>query len=408
MNVLVLTPNIPATSNMPGSPRLFNLCRYLARRHRLTLVTMSQSDARDQAYCDDPATVGVFERIIQLPNPPAAGWWGTQMHRLRQGVHFATRYRNPQHHAEQCRRVRDVFLEGAFDVFYVDALVMAQYVMDSGLTRPAIIDLHDCMTLLFDRTTRIERDWRRKLALYLETRSMARLERSLSATFSTIITNSPVDEQFLKALAPAANTLTIANGVDTAFFSATRSGSDLRQLIFTGVMNYGPNADAANHFADHILPQIQQRQPDAEFWVVGMDPTESVQRLGERRGVHVTGGVPDVRPYLEQAGIFVCPLRYGTGVKNKLLAALAMGKPVVATRRSLDGLELRENEHLLVADEPAEFAAKVLQLIADPSQARRLAGCGKTFVGARYSWESSARAIEGVLQGAVRRSRADR
>jgi glycosyltransferase involved in cell wall biosynthesis len=171
-------------------------------------------------------------------------------------------------------------------------------------------------------------------------------------------------------------------------------------------MDYGPNEDAAIHFAENILPLIQQRQPEVQFWVVGKDPTERVRALADRPGVHVTGGVPDVRPYLGKAGLFVCPLRYGTGVKNKLLAALAMQKPVVATRRSLDGLELRENEDLLVADEPAEFAAKVVQLIENPGQARRLARTGRAFVGDTYSWESSGKALEDVLLGAVRQGRA--
>ncbi len=407
MTILVLTFDVPATSNMPGSPRLFNLCRSLARQHRLTLVTLSRSQERYQTFVDDPLTAGVFERIISLPNPPAPRWWGTQVHRVRQEVHFATRSRNARYHAEQCRHVRDIFLEGGFDVFYVDGLVMAQYVMGTGLMRPAIIDLHDCMTLLFDRTTRMERNWLRKLALYLETRSMARCERSLSRVFSTIITNSPVDEVYLKGVAPAAHTLTIGNGVDTAFFSPAETEGDLRHLLFTGVMNYGPNEDAAIHFAESILPLIQQRQPEAQFWVVGKDPTAKVRQLSEHPGVHVTGGVPDVRPYLEQAGIFVCPVRYGSGVKNKLLAALAMQKPVVATRQSLDGLDLREQEDLLVADEPTEFAAKVVQLIEDPDHARRLASSGRAFVGDRYSWESSARTLEEVLLGAVRDGRTD-
>jgi glycosyltransferase involved in cell wall biosynthesis len=319
-----------------------------------------------------------------------------------QEVHFSTRYRNARYHAEQCRYVRKVFLEGGFDVFYVDTLPVAQYMMDAGLECPAIIDLHDCLTLLFDRAMRIERNWLRKLDLYLGTRSMASWERSLSRVFSTIITNSPVDEEYLKSVAPAANTLTISNGVDTAFFSPTQTDVDMRQVIFTWVMDYPPNEDAAIHFAENILPLIRQRRPEVEFWVVGKDPTERVSRLSEQPGVHVTGGVPDVRPYLEKAGIFVCPLRYGTGVKNKLLAALAMQKPVVATGRSLDGLELRENEHLLVADEPVEFAAKVVQLIEDPVNAQRLASSGRAFVGDRYSWESSARALEDVLREAVR------
>ncbi len=406
MKILVLTLDVPATNNMPGSPRLFNLCRSLSRQHRITLLTPCRSQERYLALRDDPAAAGVFERIIVLPEPPAAGWWGSQVHRLRQEVHFSTRYRNARYHAEQCRQVREVYLEGGFDVFFVDTLPVAQYMMDAGLDCPAIIDLHDCLTLLFDRAMRIERNWLRKLALYLGTRSMAAWERSLSRVFSAVITNSPVDEEYLKSVAPEAHTLTISNGVDTDFFRPTRTDGDMRRLIFTGVMDYPPNEDAAIHFVENILPLIRQRRPDVEFWVVGKDPTERVSRLSERPGVHVTGGVPDVRPYLEQAGIFVCPLRYGTGVKNKLLAALAMQKPVVATRRSLDGLELRENEDLLVGDEPVEFAEKVVQLIEDPVKAQRLATSGRAFVGDRYSWESSARAIEGVLREAVRQARA--
>jgi sugar transferase (PEP-CTERM/EpsH1 system associated) len=386
---------------MPGSPRLFNLCRGLARRHRITLLTPCRSPERLHALRDDPTAAGVFERIHVLPEPPTPRWWGSQVHRLRQEVHFVTRYRNPSYHAEQCRYARDLFVDGGFDVFYVDTLPVAQYAMDTGLQCPAIIDLHDCLTLLLERTMRMERNWLRKLGLYLGTRSMARAERTLSRWFSTIITNSPVDEAYFKSVACGASTLTIGNGVDTAFFSPAETPGDKRRLLFTGVMDYRPNEDAAIHFAENILPLIQRRQPEAQFWVVGKDPTARVRQLDERPGVHVTGAVPDVRPYLEQAGIFVCPLRYGTGVKNKLLAALAMQKPVVATQRSLDGLELRPNEHLLVADEPAEFAAKVVALMEDPGEARRLAASGREFVASRYSWESSARALEAVLLRAV-------
>ena len=403
MKILVLTLDVPATNNMPGSPRLFNLCRNLARQHRITLLTPCRSQERYTALRDDPAAAGVFERILVLPEPPAPSWWGTQVHRLRQEVHFSTRYRNARYHADQCRYVREVYLEGGFDVFYVDTLPVAQYMMDAGLECPAIIDLHDCLTLLLDRAMRMERNWLRRLSLYLGTRRMASWERSLSRVFSAVITNSPIDEEYLRSIAPAANTLTIGNGVDTAFFSPTQTHGDMRQIIFTGVMDYAPNVDAAIHFAEHILPLIQQRRPEVEFWVVGKDPTESVLSLRTRPGVRVTGGVPDVRPYLGQAGIFVCPLRYGTGIKNKILAALAMQKPVIATRRSLDGLnDLRENEDLLVADEPAEFAARVVQLMEDPGEAGRLANSGLARVRDRYSWESSARAFEDVLRRAVR------
>ena len=250
---------------------------------------------------------------------------------------------------------------------------------------------------------RVEKQWLRKLALYAETRSIAGWEKSLSNVFSRIIVNSEIDETFLKTLDPSASTLTIGNGVDSEFFRPNDDDNDvIYKLIFTGVMNYGPNEDASVYFCEAILPRIQERCPHVEFWVVGQDPSEKVQALARRSGVYVTGGVPDIRPYLQSAGIFVCPLRFGAGVKNKLLAALAMGKAVIATRLSIEGLELRENEELLIADGPEEFATKVNCLLDDPDYARRLGENGRVFVQSRYSWEYSAMLLENAMRTIVR------
>ena len=404
MNVLVLAGDVPATSNMPGSPRLFSLCRRLSQRHQLTLVTRSQNAERYQSFLNDPATEGVFEQVIILPDPPpVSGWWAQQVHRLRQEAYFVTRYRHASYHADVCRRIHDTILHQASEILYVDGLEMAQYVMNLDEEIPAMIDLHDCLTLLYSRTMRVEKQWLRKLALYAETRSIAGWEKSLSNVFSRIIVNSEIDETFLKTLDPSASTLTIGNGVDSEFFRPNDDDNDvIYKLIFTGVMNYGPNEDASVYFCEAILPRIQERCPHVEFWVVGQDPSEKVQALARRSGVYVTGGVPDIRPYLQSAGIFVCPLRFGAGVKNKLLAALAMGKAVIATRLSIEGLELRENEELLIADGPEEFATKVNCLLDDPDYARRLGENGRVFVQSRYSWEYSAMLLENAMRTIVR------
>jgi sugar transferase (PEP-CTERM/EpsH1 system associated) len=385
---------------MPGSPRLFSLCRGLSKRHQLTLVTPCQSPERYQAFLSDPLTGGVFKEVVILPDPPpVSDWWGRQLHRLRQEAHFVTRYRRAPYHAEVCRAIRHLIAQQATDILYLDGLPMAQYVMGIDRKIPAVIDLHDCLTLLYSRTMRVEKRWLRKLALYAETRSIARWEKSLSRVFSVIIVNSEVDKSFLKKLDPSANTLTIGNGVDSEFFCPKDGDKDdISKLIFTGVMNYGPNEDAAIYFCEAILPRIQERYPYVEFWAVGQDPSEKVQALARRPGVHVTGGVPDIRPYLESAGIFVCPLRYGAGVKNKLLAALAMRKAVVATSLSVEGLGLRGNEDLLVADEPEQFAEKVVALLENPAYAKRLGQSGQEFVRRKYSWESSAELLENALQ----------
>ncbi len=378
MNILVLGSEIPATSSMPGSPRLFSLCRRLSVRHRLTLVAFSSSPERYESFRNDPTVAGVFTQIMVLPEAPAYSWWRQQVHRLRQEASFVTRSRTPAYFAAQCRTIRDVCARANFDVVYADGLPVSQYIMEAELQCPAIIDLHDCFTLLFSRTMKAEPRWLRRMAHYAEFRSIARLERSLSRVFSRIITNSSVDEAYLKTLDPAANTLTIGNGVDSAFFSPSGAEPDMAKLVFTGVMDYSPNEDAAVYFGEDILPLIREHHPDVQFWVAGKDPTERIRAMA------------------------ACPLRFGAGVKNKLLAALAMSKAVVATRLSVEGLDLREGEDLLLADEPAEFAAKVIQLIKNPESARQLGKTGQAAVKAKYSWEHSAKLLEDALRSVVR------
>jgi len=397
MNILVLGSEVPATANMPGSPRLFSLCRILAQRHRLTLVTLGHGSERYDTFDRDPLAQGVFEKVTILPETPDHGWWGQQRHRLRQEASFVTRTRTPAYFAAQQRRILSILSAGKFDVVYADGLPVSQYLTGLAIEQRALIDLHDCFTLLFRRTMEAERNWIRKLAIYSELRSIARLETSLSRTFARIVFNSSVDEAFLKGLDPSASTQTIGNGVDGDYFTPGLVEPDYRKLVFTGVMGYGPNEDAAIYFAESILPLIQERRPDIEFWVVGKAPSARVRALATRPGVHVTGAVPDVRPFLQDAGIFVCPLRFGAGIKNKLLAALATRRAVVATPLSVEGLDLQDGKDLLVAEGPHSFADRVLQLIDDPNQARGLAATGQASVKAMYSWEHSARLLEEAL-----------
>lgn len=404
MKILVIGSDIPATSNMPGSPRLFSLCRYLAQRHSLTLATLSRSQERCREFLADPSTAGVFDDVVVLPSAPDFGWFGTQMHRLSQAPYFITRYRTPRFYAEQCQRIHELYLRGAYDAIFVDGIWAAQYVEGARLGCAAVIDLHDSITLLTIRAGRRERSRLGRLRLYFSARGIRKIEARLSRTFGAIIVNSSVDETFLRNLNPSANTLTIGNGVDSDFFSPGEVEPDMTKIVFTGVMTYAPNEDAALHFAETILPVIQKRHPQTQFWVVGKEPGPKVQALAARPGIHVTGGVPDIRPYARAAGVVVSPLRFGTGVKNKLLAALSMKKAVVATSTTIEGLDVVDRRDLLVADDPADFAAKVIMLIENPEYGNRLAQSGHEFVRERYSWESSARQLEQALTDVVNRT----
>ncbi|HEU4685547.1 MAG TPA: glycosyltransferase, partial [Nitrospira sp.] len=326
--------------------------------------------------------------------------WGQQWHRVHLAAHFETRYRLPGYYQSMTSRIRDLCCQEKFDLIHVDLLSMAQFV-DRGLDIPAVIDLHDSMTLMARRVLKAQRHWRNRLAFYAHLRRIEKLEAALGTTFDLILTNSTVDEQVIRGLSDRLNTMTITNGVDMEYFSPDGTSVQNDKIVFTGVMGYGPNEDAAIYFANEIFPSIKAARPKAEFWIVGSEPSDKVQSLARIAGVHVTGQVPDVRPYVRSAAVFVSPLRIGSGVKNKLLAAMAMRKPTVATTLSIDGLDLADGCEVLLADQPQDFADKVLRLLADPEMAERLGANGLSRVQRQYSWTAMGKALESAIQGVM-------
>jgi glycosyltransferase involved in cell wall biosynthesis len=386
---------------MPGSPRLFNLCRELSLHHELFLFTYRSSQERYQAFLNDPTTSNVFSRVEVLPDPPAVRWWGQQWHRLHLAAHFETRYRHAEYYRSIRKRIREFGIRERIDLIYVDLLAMIQYV-DPQMNVPAIVDLHDSMTLLCQRMLNAERGWRKRLSAYLGLVGAKRLEGTLGRTFDLIITNSTVDEQVIKELSTKSKTLTITNGVDMEYFSPDSTLLEADKIVFTGVMGYAPNEDAALHFVEDIFPLVKAKRPKVQFWIVGSEPSEKIQALSRISGVHVTGKVDDVRPYVRSATIFACPLRVGSGVKNKILAAMAMQKATVATSMSIDGLDLADNREVLLADKPQDFAEKVVRLLTDQKAAQELGVKGLARVQSQYSWTAMGKALESAIQSVMK------
>jgi glycosyltransferase involved in cell wall biosynthesis len=217
-------------------------------------------------------------------------------------------------------------------------------------------------------------------------------------SFELAILNSAVDERALNELSAGLRTLTIPNGVDMEYFAPDSTPTEEDRIVFTGVMDYAPNADAVLHFAREILPVVRARRPGAQFWIVGSNPPAAVKALAQPGSVYVTGSVEDIRPYVRAAAVFVSPLRVGSGVKNKLLAAMAMAKPIVATPLSVDGLDVADGREVMLAREPRAFADRVAHLLDDAAERRRLGDNGLARVRARYSWRAMGESLENALR----------
>ena len=230
-------------------------------------------------------------------------------------------------------------------------------------------------------------------------------ERKMAAEFSATVLVSEKEAEFFKALAPeSADKIDYRiQGVDSAFFDPNQNydspyQTDEKVIIFVGAMDYWPNIDAVKWFAEDIFPGIKDKCDMARFYIVGMNPTEAVQKLESITGVHVTGRVKDIRDYMAYADLAVAPLRIARGIQNKVLEAMAMDLPVVASQQAMTGIHYDADQFQpVVTNEPSEMQQKILEIL-DTADKTEYKG-GRQVVLAHYNWDSSLQKIKRLLGG---------
>jgi sugar transferase (PEP-CTERM/EpsH1 system associated) len=183
--------------------------------------------------------------------------------------------------------------------------------------------------------------------------------------------------------------IAVSNGVDTEYFTPSPPpAAGAPALVFTGTMDYRPNVEGVTQFVRDVWPGLRRRAPQATFTIVGRDPTRAVQQLADVPGVTVTGSVADVRPYLAAASVVVTPLVTARGIQNKILEAMAAGRPVVASTPALEGLDVKVGEELLRADTPEEWLAAILGLASNLSERQAMGQAARARAVADYSWDA--------------------
>jgi len=222
-----------------------------------------------------------------------------------------------------------------------------------------------------------------------------RFEATTWGRFDAVTVVTTEDGEALRAIDPRMPVHVIPNGIDADRFAPDPTvAREPDRLLFHGVMDYAPNVSAAVFLAREVLPKIRATRPEAHLVIVGRNPSPEVAALAELENVAVTGSVPDVRPWLSGGSVYVCAMRSGTGLKNKLLEAMANGLPCVATPLATRGLPVSRERHLLVGEGADELAARTVRLLEDPGLARRLGTTARAFVVEEYDWRGVARAYE--------------
>jgi glycosyltransferase involved in cell wall biosynthesis len=193
----------------------------------------------------------------------------------------------------------------------------------------------------------------------------------------------------------------LPNGVDLQYFSPLDMPRDLATVIFTGKMSYHANLAAALDLATQVMPRIWAEIPDARLVLAGKDPTPELTKLAADPRITVTGTVPDLRPYLARATVAVSPIRYGAGIQNKVLEAMAMATPVVSTPQATAALQARPGRDLLVADTPQDFAQATITLLEDGELRRQVGEAGRQYVENYHDWNKIVGRLEGVYCDAI-------
>ncbi|HZQ08140.1 MAG TPA: glycosyltransferase family 4 protein [Anaerolineae bacterium] len=217
-------------------------------------------------------------------------------------------------------------------------------------------------------------------------------ERAILRTVNAVVVFTERDRQAIDALT-AKPIVTIPLGIDIPTRALNPEGCPPLNLLFIGNFKHPPNVDAAMHLASTIFPQVQARYPELQLYLVGDTPPLTLYKLKNKQIV-VTGRVPEVRPYLDRASVVVIPLRHGGGMRVKVLEALAAGKAIVATARAVEGLNVKNGEQVILAEQDAEFCEAIVRLLAAPNERVQLAQRGRAWASTQLNWDKSVRAYE--------------
>ncbi len=300
--------------------------------------------------------------------------------------------------------LRSTVANGQYDVIYFDTISLAEYRKVAGDTA-RVLNHHNVESHLFERRVPRESHPLKRWYLGMEAKKLRAFEEECLAQFDANLTCSELDSQRLREISPPARCEVVANGVDVGYFQSGKEGGDAREpghLIMVSGMNWFPNRDAVLYMVEQIWPRLTQEMPDLKLTIVGASPPQQVLDLAARDPrLTVTGFVDDVRPYMEKAQVYLCPMRDGGGTRLKILDALSMGVPIVSTTMAVEGIHVQPERDVLTADTPDQFVRQIRRLVQDADLRQSIATNGRTFVEQNFSWSVVGRRMQEIFKSLV-------
>jgi glycosyltransferase involved in cell wall biosynthesis len=398
MRILYIIPTFQHPK-VRGPNRHYHFIRELSQRHAITLLTLERAAVAEEALQEMAAyTERILSFKVNGAGHSAANRMITQLPVV--GSQAAQRLALRESVGRMKESFRQLVRQESFDVVLFHGKDCFP-VIEDWQELPIVTDFCDATSLRVRTKMRYVSPVRAPL-LGLRYLQVRQTEKKIVQSTPHLAFISQRDRAAI--LGPDSQAAVIPNGIDLTYWTRRTHNPEPNCLIFTGVMNYAPNEDAALHLIDRILPLLRPHVPDLSIIIAGRDPTPALlERARRNPEVIVTGFVDDMRDYLEKAAVFAAPLRYASGMQNKIQEALAMEVPVVTTSIVADGLRVARGEEppLYAADGDEAFARQVVNLLSRPDEQARLAQEGRRFAEKYFVWARSAAHLEQMCMDAV-------
>jgi glycosyltransferase involved in cell wall biosynthesis len=357
--------------------RIYQLVRQISVRHDVTLLSNAwPADRADEDGLSDQVPL----RVISRQEPTRLRKRIGQLRSLVSPLPFACRVLFSD---ELQDALDELSASTQFDLIYVESSPMCCLRFPPEI--PIVLDEHNIEYELYHRLYSGERSALRRGFNWVEYRRFRRFEENCWRRAGGCAVTSAREEPIVRAVAPNTETMVVPNSVDLDYFKPWSGDVTPDTVVFNGILDYRPNLDAAFHLVDELWPLVLARRPSARLTIVGRVSARDARALS-RPTVEVIGRVKDIRPHIQSAAVVAVPIRIGGGTRLKVVEAMSMGKAIVTTSIGCEGIDVRNGEHLLIADDDDSFAARVVQLFDDAQLRADLGVAGRALAEARYSW----------------------
>ena len=393
MQILFVTPVVPSPSY---GRRPYNFIRELVKDHQVYLATFRTAPEHDMTYLRQLAEWGVVARTVEHPT-----WKGAV--NCLQAIYRPQPLRALWIQSGALENaIRELLAQYPIEVAHFDRMRMGHFAMPLK-NLPRVVDFTDALSLYLERTGTSHRSLGGRLVDTWERWSIPRYEAKLLAEVEMGLCCSSVDQAVFRRDHPKREVAVIPNSVDTEQFRPRSAAGVAPRLVFTGTFSYFPNIDSLFYFLDSIWPEVRRAFPDLALDVIGARPPQKVLALDKQPGIRVQANVPDMAQCLLSQDIFICPLRVASGIRNKVLEAMAAGMAVISSRIGVEGLEVKAGVHYLEADTPGEFLVRLRALLESEELRGKLGNAAREYVVENHSGAVAAEALVQLFEKAKKR-----